>query len=313
LAWPLQEPARMPLFNRFDGTLADVAPYRRIMPYIMPTRTESAVYFEQTLDVTRTLQFLRAFNAGRQRVTMFHLFVWAMIRVLHERPHLNRFVSGGRIYDRDGIWISYSAKKSLEDDAPIVVLKRRFDPSLSFAELAEFVQRDVTRGRSHEKSHVDTELSLALRLPGPLLRLCVTVLRWLDAWNLLPAAFIGPDPMYASLFISNLGSLRLESAYHHLYEYGNVPLFAAIGRVREELVPDGNGGVASRHVVSIKYTLDERVADGLYCARALERVRELIEDPVAWGALQLGEPPQRPMDCSSLAREISPRRHVGAD
>jgi hypothetical protein len=268
----------MPHFKRADGKLAAVPPYRRIMPYIMPTRTESAVCFEQTLDVTKTRQFLSELNAGRRqgRVTLFHLFVWAAVRVLHERPHLNRFVSGGRIYDRDGIWISYSAKKSLEDEAPIVVVKRRFDPALSFAELVDFIQRDVSRGRSPEKGHVDKELSLALRLPGLLLRLCVTLLRWLDAWNLLPGGFIQADPMYASLFIANLGSVGLESAYHHLYEYGNIPLFAAIGRVCT---------VASRRVVSIKYTLDERIADGLYCARAVERLREIVEDPVGCGAL----------------------------
>jgi hypothetical protein len=276
----------MPLFMRPDGKLADVAPYRRIMPYIMPTRSESAVYFEQKLDLTKTREFIRAFNASHERrITVFHVFVWAIVRMLHQRPRLNRFVSGGRIYDREGIWISYSAKKSLDDEAPIVVPKRRFDPSLSFTELVEFVHQDVSRGRSDEKSHVDRELSLALRLPGPLLRLCVVLLRWLDAWNLLPGAFIRSDPMYASAFIANLGSVRLDSAYHHLYEYGNIPLFAAIGRVHEEVVADGKGGVATRHVASIKYTLDERIEDGLYCAAAVDSLRQLIEDPAAWGAL----------------------------
>jgi hypothetical protein len=276
----------MPLFKRPDGTLADVAPFRRMMPYLMRTRTESAVYFEQLLDLTKTREFIDAFNARQERrITLFHVFLWAAVRVLHERPRLNRFVSGGRIYDRDGIWISYSAKKALHDDAPIVVLKRRFDPSLSFAELVDFVHEDVSRGRSHQRSLVDKELSLALRLPGPLLRIFVAALRWLDTWNLLPGAFFRSDPMYASAFIANLGSLRLDSAYHHLYEYGNISWFAAIGRTGEELVPDGRGGVRARLVASIKYTLDERIEDGLYCAAALERIRELVESPSAWSAL----------------------------
>jgi hypothetical protein len=280
----------MPLFTRSDAKLADVAPFRRMMPYIMRTRTESAVYFEQKIDLTKTREFIDAFNASHQhRITLFHLFLWAMVRVLHERPRANRFVSGGRVYDRSGIWISYSAKKSLTDDAPIVVVKRRFDPSLSFTELVEAVHQDVSRGRSHEKSHVDKELSLLLRLPGPLLRLCVTLVRWLDAWNLLPESFIRSDPMYASAFIANLGSVRLDSAYHHLYEYGNIPLFAAIGQARHEAAPDGKGRLGARPVASIKYTFDERIEDGLYCAGALERLRELIEDPSAWGALPFRE------------------------
>ncbi|MFZ5471166.1 MAG: 2-oxo acid dehydrogenase subunit E2 [Myxococcota bacterium] len=277
----------MPLFSRPDGTLAtDVAPYRRIMPFLMRTRTESAVYFEQEVDLTKTLPFLEAFNAqSEHRVTVFHLFLWAAVRTLHERARLNRFVMGSRIYQRDGIWVSYSAKKALSDEAPIVVLKRRFDPALSFTELVRFVYSDLGKGRSDEKSHVDKELSLFLRLPGPLLSFGVRVLRWLDRWNLLPGSFIHPDPMYASLFVANLGSLKLESAYHHLYEYGNIPLFAAIGQTRHAVVARADGTVSTRPVCSIKYSLDERVEDGLYCARALEVLRGMLEDPAAHGAM----------------------------
>jgi pyruvate/2-oxoglutarate dehydrogenase complex dihydrolipoamide acyltransferase (E2) component len=32
-------------------------------------------------------------------------------------------------------------------------------------------------------------------------------------------------------------------------------------------------------VVTLKWTYDERVEDGLYCARSLERLRELLENP----------------------------------
>jgi len=42
----------------------DVPPARRIMPFIMRSRNESAVYFEQELDLTRTLPFLEQFNAA---------------------------------------------------------------------------------------------------------------------------------------------------------------------------------------------------------------------------------------------------------
>jgi len=267
----------MPLFGRPDGTLAgDVPASRRIMPYLMRTRNESAVYFEQEIDLTRAMPFLEAVNAARMgpKATLFHLFLWAAVQAFDERPRLNRFVMGGRLYQRDGIWISYSAKKSLDDQAPIVVIKRRFEPGATFEALVDFVSADVAEGRSDKESHVDRELKLFLSLPGWLLALGVRLIRALDALNLLPAAFIGPDPLYASLFVANLGSVRLDSAYHHLYEYGTIGLFATIGRKRTVLAPDGE-----RTVCSIKYTLDERVEDGLYCAKALERVKDVLEHP----------------------------------
>ena len=110
------------LFSRPDGTLAtDVAPYRVMMPFIMPTRTESAVHFEQSIDLTKTLAFIEQWN------------LWAAVKGIGARPRLNRFVMGSRIWQRDGIYISFAAKKKLEDGAPLAVLKRRFDPSLSRA------------------------------------------------------------------------------------------------------------------------------------------------------------------------------------
>ena len=34
----------------------------------------------------------------------------AIALVLAERPRLNRFTAGGRVWQRDGIWLSFSAK-----------------------------------------------------------------------------------------------------------------------------------------------------------------------------------------------------------
>ena len=270
------------LFTRPDGFRAkDVPPFRRIMPFIMRTRNESAVYFEQEISLDRATDFLDEVSerTGR-RATFFHLFLWAAVRTLAARPRLNRFVMGGQVWQRDGIWLSYSAKKSLVDGAPIVVVKRKFAPDITFEGLLDQVFADLERGRSDEKSHVDKELSLFLRLPGWMLSAGVSLLRLLDDWNLLPASYIDNDPLYASMFVANLGSVRLDSAYHHLYEYGTIPIFAALGRFRE--VPAVvDGALVSRRVCSIKYSLDERIEDGLYCAAGLEILKRVLEDPTA--------------------------------
>ena len=271
----------MPLFKRPDGTAAtDVAPFRQMMPFLMKTRTESAVYFEQDLDLTKTQKFIDEYNSSHpHRITVFHIFTWAIAHVLFVRPRMNRFVVGSRVYQRDGVWLSYSAKKSMEDGSPLVVIKRKFDPTMTFDETVAFIHGDVKVGRSDKKSHMDKELNLFLKLPAFLLRFGVGVVRWLDSVNLLPGSFIRPDPMYASMFIANLGSVKLESAFHHLYEYGNIPLFAALGRAKLVPVVGENGAVTSRKLCSVKYTFDERIEDGLYCAHSLELLRTMIEDP----------------------------------
>jgi hypothetical protein len=82
---------------------------------------------------------------------------------------------------------------------------------------------------------------------------------------------IDGDPLFCSVFVANLGSVGLDAGYHHLWEHGNCPIFCVIGRVRP--------GASGRRVVTLKWTYDERIEDGLYCARALERLRELLESP----------------------------------
>ena len=251
--------------DRFDGTLArDVPPYRQIVPFLMPTRNQSAVYFEQTIDLTRTLPWLDAFNAGREkRATLFHVFLGALTRTLHERPRLNRFVSGRRIYQRKGIYLTFAAKKKMNDDAPLSTVKMRFDPEEPFADLVVRLRSEISVARSDEVSTVDKELDFFLRLPRPLLDLAVPGrCGGSTSWNLAPRALLEPDPMYTSVFMSHLGSIGIEAAYHHLYEHGNCPIFMVIGRNERIPVVDDDGTVATRTVVKVKYSYDERIEDG---------------------------------------------------
>lgn len=273
------------LLGRSDGSLArDVPAYRQIMPFIMRGKNESAAYFEQELDLTKTQAFIDRWNATSPlRVTLFHVFLWASIQTLGARPRLNRFVAGSRIYQRDGIWISYSAKKAMNDDSPVVVLKKRFEAGRPFGELVEQMHAHVGEGRSDKKNHVDKELSIILALPSFLIRMLVALQLWLDSKNLLPHALIENDPLYASMFIANVGSLKLEALHHHLYEYGNIPVFAALGRSKRIVTVGDDGQIATKLVAMVKYTYDERVEDGLYCAAALGHLQEILESASTLG------------------------------
>lgn len=269
--------------RRRDGTLAPVPPYRRMMPYLMRDKTQSVVLFEQHLDLSRALPWLEAWNRRTgQRATPFHLVLHAIAQVLHERPHLNRFVAGRRIYDRKGVFLTFAAKKAMRDDAPLATVKRRFEPGETFAAMVAALTADVTTARSDKPSKVDKELSFFLKLPGPLLAASVALLHWLDRRGLAPRALIGDDPMYTSVFLANLGSIKIDAAYHHLYEHGNCPLFVTLGKVAPMAFAGDDGAVASRPGVTLRYTYDERIEDGFYCATAIGLLRGWIEDPATW-------------------------------
>jgi hypothetical protein len=273
----------MPLFKRPDGALVrNESPVRSIMPYIMRGRNESLILHEAHYDITRARAFLRAFNHQHDReqpATLFHLFLWACAQVLHDRPGLNRFVSGGRLYDRKGIFISFAAKKELADDAPLVTVKLEFWKGEPFADCVKRIVASIKEGRGGAAKQVDKELKLAMMLPGPVLRLVMGLLRWLDRLNLMPGWMIAGDPMFTSMFVSNLGSVGLDRTSHHLYEYGTAAMFAALGAPRKQLVPDRSGAPVVRDILEVRWSLDERVNDGLYCAGALSRLKKVIENP----------------------------------
>ena len=272
-------------WNRCDGTLVeDVPPYRQIMPYLMRGRNESAAYFDTVVDVTRTEAFLADHNRlhPEHRATVFHVVLWGLAKVLDESPRLNRFVAGGRLYQRDGIWISFAAKKALADGAPLEVVKRRFDPAEPFPDLVADIQARVAGARSDASTPTDRELATLLHLPGVGLRALLAVERAADALGLLPRFFVEGDPMFTSVFVANLGSLGMDAAFHHLYEYGNAGVFCTVGRIVEEPVVR-EGVVTPARVVHLRFTYDERIDDGMYAGAAVRRLQHLVEDPAAGG------------------------------
>jgi hypothetical protein len=268
-----------------DGRRVKVHPYRRMMGFLMRGRNESAVYFEQRLDLTRTLPWLAERNArpGAARATLFHLILHALAGVLHERERLNRFTIAHRTYQRTSVQLSFAAKKGMDDHAPLATVKRRFAPGETFGALAADLTAHIGGARDHAPSAMDKELRILLALPGLLLWLLIALSRWLYAWGLAPRSLVDTDPLYASAFVANLGSIKLDAAYHHLYEHGNCPLFVTIGQITEVPFTGGDPlAVSSRPEITLRYTFDERIEDGLYCARSLQLLKQRVEDPAAW-------------------------------
>jgi hypothetical protein len=269
----------MPIFRRPDGDLVrGEAPVRRIMPYLMRGRNESAVFHDTVFRIEGARAWLRAYNRRHaQRATMFHLLAYACAAALQARPRLNRFVAGGRLYQRRGVFLSFVAKKEFTDEGPDATVKLSATPGEGFPSFSARLARLVEEARGTERP-VDREVALVMRLPGPLVRLAVSLVRALDRWNLLPFFMMREDPMYASLFLANLGSLGVSDVYHHLYEYGTVSIFGAMSAPRRVgLVVDGR--LEIKDTLGVRWTFDERIDDAFSCARSLTLVRDILEEP----------------------------------
>jgi hypothetical protein len=272
-------------WKRSDGDLVrGLSDTRRVMPYLMRGRNESAVYSESDLSLPRADAFIREWNQANplRRIDVFHLAAWALRDALERNPTLNRFVAGGRIYQRRGIWFSYAVKTKLVTGAPMVVVKRRFDTDVSFAAMVEQMYDEQAEFLSDDAGRVDKELGLLMKFPGFARRIIMAAVRGADRLGMLPRGYIENDPMYASAFFANLASIGMPAVYHHLYEYGTVGIFCALGRPITEA--DGpTSGPDRRRTMIVRWTFDERTEDGLSAWFAFRRFKQVLEDPEGAG------------------------------
>ncbi len=252
---------------------------RRIMPYLMPGRNESIVLNDSTFRIQEARAWPKAYNRTHpQHATLFHVLAYAVAQALHARPELNRFVSGGRLYQRRGVQLSFVVKRELRDDGHSTTVKLEVARGERFCLFAERLAATIREAQQTERA-VDRETALIMRLPGPLVRLVVAGAKLLDRWNLFPQFMTAPDPMFASIFLANLGSAGTSDAYHHLYEYGTVSIFGAVSAPAYMPFIEGESLVV-RPGLRVRWSFDERIHAAFYSARSLGLVRDILEAPL---------------------------------
>jgi hypothetical protein len=248
---------------------------RRILPHVSPRRNESLFFLPNDVEVESALEFLEKHNRTRppeRPATLFHLLLHAIAQGIALTPRVNRFVKGGRLWARRGVYITFSAKRALSDAAPLITIKRRCDPEHeSLDAMIDGVYELLQPARRGVESTSDKETKLLMRLPNAVTGALVRAADTLDRFGLLPHAMIEPDPMFSSVFVANLGSVGHDAGFHHLWERGTCSAFCVMGRIKS--------GPTGRRIMSVFWTWDERVEDGLYSFGYTNGVKERLESP----------------------------------
>lgn len=265
--------------SRPDGTLIKyVHPYRRMLGYVMKTRNESVVYFDTSVNAEPLLRYLEA-TKGKFECDITHLLVGACVNSAHRNPKMNQFLVGKRLYQRKGVWISFSMKRQrLNKEAKLSAVKLPGIESETFRGLCDRINGKVKYERTDARTSQDKEFDLLLAMPRPLLALGVRLFQWMDYHNILPGAFIESDAFYTTVFIANLGSVGMAPGYHHLFEWGTSPLFMMVGKLEDRAVVR-DGQIVIEKTLPIRYSYDERIDDGLTARFGIDGVNEVLSDP----------------------------------
>ena len=269
--------------DRFDATLVrNIDAMHWFVPYLYPNRADNEAFIREEFDLTNLEAFLARKNEGRShedRYTIFHAIAAAMVKTLTLRPQMNRFIQGRRLYQRNHLSLAFVVKKQFNDEGREALAFIKFPEDTTIDSLHERIMAEIHECRSDKEDNSTDKMGMFTRLPRWLMRIVMWGLRTLDFYGRMPYSLIKTDPNYSSVFLSNLGSIRLNAAYHHLVNWGTNSLFVVIGEKAFRPVYHPDGTHEMRLMLPVGITLDERIADGYYYAQTIQLVRKLIEQP----------------------------------
>ena len=274
---------RRRLGDRPDGyKVRTINPMNKLMPYIMPQRCDACNTYADMFDVSKTDRFCREkVKQGKTNFGFLHVLVAAYVRAISQRPALNRFVSGQKIFHRHDIQIVMTIKKTLAIDAPDTCIKVRFSPDDTVDDVYDKLNAAIVavQTQPEDKSSFDKLNKVLSLIPGLFCRWTVKILNFLDYFGLLPKWLLWLSPFHGSMIVTSMGSLGIRPIYHHIYNFGNLPVFLAYGGRRSVVSLDAEGKPVTKKYIEMKAVTDERICDGFYYASAFKIIKRCVENP----------------------------------
>jgi hypothetical protein len=175
--------------------------------------------------------------------------------------------------------ISFAVRKGDHVDSPMSVVKINFEADDSFETMYRKIEAVKKVGRNKKPTSGEKEVMLLKYLPDFLIFMILKLFKAMDFLNLIPYSMLKNDPLYAGLMAVNLGSLGMDAAYHHLYEWGTISIVAVLGKIEKKLFVDSSEQVFVKTGVVVKITGDERICDGFYTDQSFALFQDIFEKP----------------------------------
>ncbi len=264
--------------RRSDGTpVKNLGIIEKAGPHFMSARNDAMNMMTHPLRCEGLDAWIAKKREEGKNYSYMDVVIASIVRLLAVRPMLNRFVMRGKIFDRKGIFISMTVKKSLKDDSNDTVIKVGFDGTETIDEVKEKFNAEIQKAFAEETAS-EKEGKSFTRLPNFLFRWAMGIVRWADKRGMLPKKLIAASPFHTSVYVTNLKSIKNDAIYHHLYNFGTTTLFVAMGKEKLAPVVD-DGKLAVGKVMNLGIVMDERPCDGFYFCRSLKVWNEMLTDP----------------------------------
>ena len=265
---------------RSDGKkIKKLTPIFKIMPCLMLDRADSQVYFKQDIALKYLDEYIDRKAEEGIRLSYMNIIYAAIVRIIGERPRLNRFAMNGALYQRDKIYVSLVIKKSLTDDGVETPLKLPFNGDENIFEIKNKLDAAIEKNKDVEASNkTDKLVSILSAIPSGLIRAIVKFLMFLDKHGIMPKKIIEASPFHTSVFLTNVGSLGIDSIYHHIYNFGTTSMFFSMGKKKKSYIYEDEE-FKEEKCITLAFVGDERICDGYYYASSFKLLSKYLKKP----------------------------------
>lgn len=269
--------------DRYDGwRVRKVDAVFSVIPYFLRTRMDAQNYFEERVSIDHIETFIKEHKADIPDLSIMHIVMAALVRLYSQRPHLNRFVMWNKIFARNHVSFSIAVKRSLSDNGEETLIKPYFQPTDTLQDIVNRTRLEQENNQKVGQQNSSDTISKVLGLlPDFALRIVVWLLLWLDKVGLLPKFIEKASPWHCSVFLTNIGSIGVESIYHHLYEFGTCSMFVAMGKKSRHHNLNKQGELGQSKSILLKFVMDERICDGFYYASSMRMLNKILSNPAA--------------------------------
>lgn len=272
--------------DRYDAYyLEDVDSMHILMAHLLPNRTENEAIMNETVDMTPVLEYVEKKNSEnpQYKYTVFHVIMAAMAKTVYLRPKMNQFLAAGRMYERKDISFSFTAKNKFSDNAgeSLLIFKLNRESGVSpVTQVHDFICGNIYKIRNEEMVDDTTDMmNIITKVPPVVLKYLTKFLTYLNEHGRLPKILRPLDPYSSSVFVSNLGSIKLSANYHHLANWGTNSIFLVIGEMMYKPFFKEDGTYEMKKALDLAFTIDERIADGYYFSNTMKVLRKILANP----------------------------------
>jgi len=251
----------------------------KMMPLFMKSREGSVNYLTISVPAAKFDEFIAAKRAEGVTYAYRDIAIAILVRAFKMFPKCNRFIIGGRIYQRNHIDVSMALQKNLRAGDDETIAKLRFSGNETITDVKKKNDEIILKTIS-ETNKTDTISDGLGKLPLFVMKIAVGFLRLFDRLGMLTDKLLfNASPFHCSIFFSDLKSIRLDKIYHHLYNFGNCGFFAAMGREKWLPVADQiTHEVKAEKIIEVGISTDERFTDGLYYSNFVRAINKIISD-----------------------------------